>query len=193
MAKDGTSRGGSRSGSGKKQNSKIQRILDGVQARSLEFGAGGGRAESEDQDLAPEIPEWAVMKQEGSIDCGDKSVEIPALRTQAVFSYVWNFLNSLGVVQFVNLHMVLIYSMSVARYIQCEEIISMVGLTAAHPTTGATTASPFVAASQNYLKSANSIWFQISQIVKDNWEGSISTETKRNDTMDFLLIHRPGN
>lgn len=195
MAKDGTNRGGGRSGSGKKQNSKIQRILDGAQARSLN-PYDSDLEESEERSAIPDLPLWATREQKGSLSCGGESVEIPTLRIKEIYSYVWNFLNSLDVVNFVSLELIQLYSLAAARFIQCEEIISITGLTAAHPTTGAATTSPYVTASLNYLKSANALWFQISQIVKDRWEGETvfyNSSTKRSDMMEYLLAHGPGN
>ena len=60
------------------------------------------------------------------------------------------------------------YAQAFARYIQCEEATSTYGLLGKHPTTGGVITSPFVQMSQQYQKSANLIWYEIYDIVKQN-------------------------
>lgn len=77
------------------------------------------------------------------------------------------------------------YAQAFARYIQCEEAISAYGLLRKHPTTGGVIASPFVQMSQQYQKSANLIWYEIYDIVKQNCTEVF--EDSPNDTMELLL------
>lgn len=82
------------------------------------------------------------------------------------------------------------YAMSVARWIQTEELISQFGFLAKHPTTGAAIASPYVKMSQDYMKQVNQTWYQIYQIVKDNAGDSIANNS--DDPMERLLQMRGG-
>ena len=59
--------------------------------------------------------------------------------------------------------------MSEARWAQWEEAISEYGMLAKHPTTKNAIASPYVSMSQQYMKQVNQIWYQIFQIVKENY------------------------
>lgn len=186
MAKDGTQRGGKRAGSGKKPNSRIQRILDGVQPRSISVRMYDPE-ETEEPERIPELPEWATEKQHSPVDFRGVTVEVPELKTKEVFSYIWNHLETLGITRYVYVGLIQIYAMNVARWMQCEEMISRTGLLGTHPTTGADIISPYVSISQNYQKAANALWCQISQIIKDKWEGE--TDRSRNDRMEFLLLH----
>lgn len=82
------------------------------------------------------------------------------------------------------------YAMSVARWIQTEEMISQYGFLAKHPTTGAAIASPYVKMSQDYMKQVNSTWYQIYQIVRENVGDCFADNS--DDPMDRLLRLRGG-
>lgn len=82
------------------------------------------------------------------------------------------------------------YAMSVARWIQTEEMISQYGFLAKHPTTGAAIASPYVKMSQDYMKQVNSTWYQIYQIVRENVGDSLADNS--DDPMERLLRLRGG-
>lgn len=56
------------------------------------------------------------------------------------------------------------YSESFARYIQCKEEISQFGLLG----TGGVITSPFVQMSSQFQKTANLLWYEIYDIVKEN-------------------------
>lgn len=58
------------------------------------------------------------------------------------------------------------HAQAFARYVQCEQAISKFGLLGKHPTTGAATASPFVATSQSSGKQAKVHWYEIYEIVR---------------------------
>ena len=80
------------------------------------------------------------------------------------------------------------YAQAFARYIQCEEATSTYGLLGKHPTTGGVITSLFVQMSQQYQKSANLIWYEIYDIVKQNCTEVF--EDNPNDTMELLLRAR---
>lgn len=82
------------------------------------------------------------------------------------------------------------YAMSVARWIQTEEMISQYGFLAKHPTTGAAIASPYVKMSQDYMKQVNSTWYQIYQIVRENVGDCLADNS--DDPMERLLRLRGG-
>ena len=84
------------------------------------------------------------------------------------------------------------YSMSVARWIQCEEAITEYGFLAKHPTTGNAIQSPYVAMSQNFMSQTNRLWMEIYQIVKENCAGEYGGATPQDDVMERLLQARKG-
>ncbi len=189
MSKDGTVRGGARTGAGRKGRSTAQKILDGAQELSLHPEL----LEDEPENKAPELPEWAVSKQKAKIKAGDLDVDVPELQTERIYKFVWSFLNKLGVVEIVSPLLLIHYSFEAARYVQVEQITSLIGFTFPHPTTGAPMASPYIAASMSYLKQANILWCQITQVIRDRWEGSSYDYGRRpnTDDMEYLLTHNP--
>lgn len=84
------------------------------------------------------------------------------------------------------------YSMSAARWIQCEQAISEYGLLAKHPTTGAPIASPYVSMAQSFSKQTNSLWALIYAIVRENSLTDCSNYTPQDDLMERLLSARKG-
>ena len=80
------------------------------------------------------------------------------------------------------------YSQAFARYIQCEEAISQFGLLGKHPTTGGVIASPFVQMSSQFQKTANLLWYEIYDIVKENCTEVY--EDYGEDMMEKLLRQR---
>lgn len=82
------------------------------------------------------------------------------------------------------------YAMSVARWMQCEEALSLYGLLGKHPTvTSSAIQSPFVAMSQSFMKQAQQIWSQIYQIVRENCSEEVNL-TGEMDMMEQLLRSR---
>lgn len=191
MAKDGTARGGKRTGSGRKGKSTAQKILDGVQANSMSIEAMEDKAE---YGNVPALPSWEVEEQYMTIKVGNKEYEAPALQTDKVFRYVWNFLDKIGVAEDVGTHLVQLYAFEIARFIQVEQITSMIGFTFPHPTSGAPMASPYVNASMSYLKQANVLWNNITQVIRDKWDGTLKyacyPRTEEDDMMEKLLSYR---
>ncbi|MBO4394584.1 MAG: hypothetical protein J5800_09605 [Spirochaetales bacterium] len=191
MAKDGSIRGGKRTGSGRKGRTAAQKILDGVQDRSLNVNL----MEDKDMENVPAIPSWSTDEQKMIIKIGGKEYKAPPLQTHRIYANVWSFLDRIGVASDVGDHLIQLYAYEVARFIQVEQITSLIGFTVPHPTTGAPMASPYVNASMSYLKQANVIWSQISQIVRDRWDGSMKygcyfPRTEQDDLMEQLLSSR---
>ena len=82
------------------------------------------------------------------------------------------------------------YAMSVSRWVQCETCISEYGFLAKHPTTGAAIASPFLAMSQSFSKQANTLWYEIFDVVKANSLVDYSGPTPADNVMERLLAAR---
>ena len=172
MAKDGTNRGGKRPGAGRKKKSAIEKIESG-QDVSLIFPEPAELSGVE----TPPVKEYLKANQKCGIN----------LSAEEVFDDTFQWLVARGCESLVGQQLIEQYAMSVARYIQCETAISQYGFLAKHPTTGNAMQSPYVAMSQNYMKQANQLWFQIFQIVKENCTESWSGGTPQDNVMELLL------
>lgn len=174
MAKDGTNRGGARSGSGRKAKPLIDKINEGkIKPTKLEA------AEFEGTDMPP-IKEYLKAKQKNGKD----------LVAEEVYKETWLWLKEKGCERLVSTQLLEQYAMSVSRWIQCQEAISEFGFLAKHPTTGAATTSPYVKMSQDFLKQVNQVWFQIFQIVKENSLAGYGGSNPQDDLMERLLNKR---
>lgn len=175
MARDGTSRGGPRVGAGKKRKVLAESILEG----KAEPGASNEQDSPtvlEAEDMPP-ISEYLTAQQKNGGDLAAKDV----------FRDTWRYLKKVRCEKLVNKQLLEQYSMSVARWIQCEKAISEYGFIAKHPTTGAAIASPYVAMSREYVKQINQCWYQIYQIVRDNSTENYQGATPQDDLMERLL------
>ena len=104
----------------------------------------------------------------------------------------WDWLHERGCAALVSPQLLERYSMSVARWIQCEEAITEFGFLAKHPTTGNAIQSPYVAMSQNFMSQTNRLWMEIYQIVKENCATEYGGATPQDDVMERLLMARKG-
>ena len=177
MAKDGTARGGSRVGSGRKSKSIKEKI---------ENGNPGGRKLKVIDLPKCEMPEGIEMPEPKDYML-EKQLDGEELDAEEVFQETWMWLRDLGCEKIVNVQLVRNYAMSVSRWIQCEHAISEYGFLAKHPTTGQSIASPYVSMSQNYMKQVNNLWCQIFQVVKENCTSDYSGATPNDDIMEKLL------
>ena len=176
MAKDGTARGGSRPGSGRKKKPLADKVTNGTADGALVLPAPAEIVGVE----VPPIKEYLRAEQkDGKNICAEE-----------VFCSTYKWLSERGCEKLVNTQLVEQYAMSVARYVQCEEAISEYGFLAKHPTTGAAIASPYVSMSQNYLKQVNQCWYQIFQIVKENCSIEYGGKNPQDDLMERLLVSR---
>ncbi|MDE5946401.1 MAG: P27 family phage terminase small subunit [Oscillospiraceae bacterium] len=175
MAKDGTNRGGARIGAGRKSKSLNDKISEGKSAKILNTPA-----ELNGEDV-PLVREFLKAPQAKGKD----------LIAEEIFFNTYNWLKEHGCEKAVYSQLIEQYAMSVARWIQAEELISATGFLAKHPTTGNAIASPYINVSQTYMKQAQQIWYQIFQIVKENSSGDYS-HTPMDDTMELLLSVRKG-
>lgn len=176
MAKDGTARGGSRVGAGRKPKALADKVAQGTAA---DIPALPAPADMEGVDVPP-VKDFLKAAQKSGID----------LCAEDVFRSTYTWLEEHGCGQFVNPQLIEQYAMSVSRWVQCETCISEYGFLAKHPTTGAAIASPYVTMSQNYLKQVNQCWFQIYQIVKENCSAGYGGANPHDDLMERLLAAR---
>ncbi|NLI93488.1 MAG: P27 family phage terminase small subunit [Peptococcaceae bacterium] len=109
-----------------------------------------------------------------------------------IFQKTWTWLNERGCAVHIPTQLLEQYAMSVSRWIQCEECITEFGFLAKHPTTGNAIPSPYVAMSQNFMKQANNLWFQIYQTVKENCTTDYRGANPHDDVMERLLAARRG-
>ena len=109
MAKDGTARGGTRVGAGRKPKALADKVADGRKAKVLDLPEA---AEFTGADVPP-VEEYMKAKQSSGIDLCAKDV--------FESTYVW--LKERGCEQLVNTQLINQYAMSVARWVQCEQCI----------------------------------------------------------------------
>lgn len=189
MARDGTNRGGRRVRAGDKPMPAAEKLQHGMEVRVM----NNDLPTFEPEELeAVDLPEGAAM--EGSampkpseyLSARQKN-GIP-LGADEIYKETWRWLKERNCERLVNKRLIESYAQAFARYIQCEEATSTYGLLGKHPTTGGVMASPFVQMSQQYQKSANLIWYEIYDIVKQNCTEVF--EDNPNDTMELLLRAR---
>lgn len=189
MAKDGTNRGGRRVRAGDKPMSAAEKIQRGREVRVMNNDIPSFTPTELD---AVDLPEGAVMN---GADMPKPSEYLSAkqkngipLGADEIYKETWRWLKARNCEKLVNKRLIEAYAQAFARYIQCEEATSTYGLLGKHPTTGGVMASPFVQMSQQYQKSANLIWYEIYDIVKQNCTEVF--DDNPNDTMELLLRAR---
>lgn len=185
MAKDGTNRGGRRVRAGNKPmpiaenckrsgcsaNGNDIPVLTSAELEAVDLPEG---AVVEGTDM-PKPADYLSAKQKNGVPLG----------ADEIYKETWLWLKERGCERLVNPRLIEVYAQAFARYIQCEEATSTYGLLGKHPTTGGVISSPFVQMSQQYQKSANLIWYEIYDIVKQNC--TVPFEDNPNDTMELLL------
>lgn len=178
MARDGTARGGARTGSGRKSKSLQEKVANGNPGhKKLKVMDLPESADLDGLDM-PEPKDYMKAKQKVGND----------LCAVDVFRETWKWLKECGCDKFVTTQLVEQYAMSVSRWIQCEDAISEYGFIAKHPTTGGACSSPYVQMAQNYMKQVNQTWFQIYQIVKESCTSDFNAPI--DDPMEMLLRAR---
>ena len=113
------------------------------------------------------------------------------LQAGEIYKRVWKWLADRGCAAIVSPDLIERYSMSVARWIQCEAVTSELGFLAKHPTTGQAIQSPYVAIANTYLTQANKLWAEIFQLVRENCTGEYAGGINE-DPMAQLLRSRKG-
>lgn len=191
MAKDGTNRGGRRVRAGDKPMSAVEKIQKGLPVQIM----NNDIPEFETAELeAVDLPEGAVLQGADMPKPGDylsaRQKNGMPLGADEIYKETWLWLKKRGCENLVNKRLIESYAQAFARYIQCEDAVSTYGLLGKHPTTGGVMVSPFVQMSQQFQKSANMIWYEIYDIVKQNCTEAF--EDNLNDTMEQLLRKRRG-
>lgn len=172
MAKDGTRIGGARVGAGRKKKALVDKINEGKKTETIEFSTPVLKGE----DMPP-IKDYMIATQKN----GEKFI------AKDVYEDTWTWLKERQCESVVNPQLVQQYAMAIGRWVQCENAVSEYGFLAKHPTTGAAIASPYVAMSREYLKQVNQCWFQILQLVKENYTSDFTGRTPQDDLMERLL------
>lgn len=191
MAKDGTNRGGRRVRAGDKPMSAVEKIQKGLPVQIM----NNDIPELETAELeAVDLPEGAVLHGADMPKPGDylsaRQKNGMPLGADEIYKETWLWLKKRGCENLVNKRLIESYAQAFARYIQCEDAVSTYGLLGKHPTTSGVMVSPFVQMSQQFQKSANMIWYEIYDIVKQNCTEAF--EDNLNDTMEQLLRKRRG-
>lgn len=189
MAKDGTNRGGRRVRAGGKPVPAAEKIQNGLPVKIM----SNDIPELEPAELeAVDLPEGAVLqgaempKPAEYLSARQKN-GVP-LGADEIYKETWLWLKQRSCENLVNKRLIESYAQAFARYIQCEDAISSYGLLGKHPTTGGVMVSPFVQMSQQFQKTANMMWYQIYDIVKQNCTEDFTDNP--NDTMEQLLRKR---
>jgi len=177
LAKDGTVRGGQRSGSGRKPKALADKIATG--------NPGGRKLTvvdfSDTADLTgAEMPEPSEYLKETQKD-GEE------FEAAAIFKKTWMWLKERGCEKLISKEQIEQYAVAVSRWIQCERAITQYGFLAKHPTTGAACSSPYISISQQYQKQASAIWYSIFQVVKENCSSEYTGANPQEDIMEQLL------
>lgn len=172
MNSKGTNRGGPRLGAGeKKKNGVPFKVVEPPEAAA-------------EQAKQKPAPAWMKRRQlEGRA----------ALTAEEIQRKIDAWLIERAVRQYVPDHLVEMYSMALARYIQTEEEISKTGFLAKHPTTGAPMTSPYVSMSIEYAKQVQANWWQIYQTIRDNTqdrEEPVVLTAPTNSLMDLLAAKK---
>ncbi len=191
MAKDGTNRGGRRIRAGVKPTPAAVKKQKGQSVKAI----SNDLPEFDTAELAAvDLPEGAVLQGEEMPKPSDYLSSLQKngvpLGADEIYKEIWLWLKQRNCENLVNKRLIEAYAQAFARYIQCEEAISTYGLLGKHPTTGGVIASPFVQMSQQFQKSANLIWYEIYDIVKQNCTEPVGDDL--NDTMEKLLRTRRG-
>lgn len=182
MAKDGTNRGGSRIGAGRKPKPLSEKITEGKVKGGQEQGSILPEPALIEGVEVPPVKEYLKAKQKNGKD----------MCAEEVYKETYLWLKKKGCEKLVSPQLIEQYAMSVSRWIQCEEAISEFGFLAKHPTTGNAIASPYVQMSQTYMKQVNQVWYQIYQVVKDNCSSDYGGANPQDDLMERLLSARRG-
>jgi hypothetical protein len=181
MAKDGTSRGGSRPGSGAKKKPIADKIVEGRFDRPLVVMDFSNAIKLTGAEMPKPSKLLNALQKNGKTLGADK-----------IFKETWTWLNERGCAELVSPQLLERYALTVARWIQCEEAVTEYGFLAKHPTTGAAIQSPYVAISLNYQTQLNRLWFDIFQTVKENCTSNYSGSNPQDDVMERLLTARKG-
>ncbi len=183
MARDGTNRGDARVGAGAKKKPLADKIAEGNPGKR-ELTVINFDEQSVDLEGQP-MPKPSKL-------LSAKQKDGKKLLAADIYKKTWEWLQIRGCSSLVSPQLLERYSMSVARWIQCEEAITEFGFLAKHPTTGNAIQSPYIAMGQNFMSQTNRLWMEIYQIVKENCASEYNGATPQDDVMERLLMARKG-
>ncbi|EFN92379.1 hypothetical protein F4555_000212 [Mobiluncus mulieris] len=189
MAKDGTNRGGRRVRAGAKPDPLNEKLAKGLPATRLEDPLASP-FDFEGADVGDGAVLAGEVMPEPSEYLSDIQRDGKPLGADIVYRETWRWLDERGCTRFVSKRLIETYAQAFARYVQCEQAISKFGLLGKHPTTGAAIASLFVAMSQSFSKQANTLWYEIFDVVKANSLVDYSGPTPADNVMERLLQAR---
>ena len=180
MSKDGSHRGGARPGAGRKPKAIAEKIASGNPGgRPLTVVDFGDTAASLKGVEMPPVKDYLKSRQkDGSITCAEE-----------IYKETWEWLRERKCDHLIPVQHIEQYAMSIARWIQCEEAVSEFGFLAKKPT-GTVISSPYVTMAREYMKQANTAWYQIYQVVKENCTVDLGDRTPQDDVMERLLTAR---
>lgn len=170
MAKDGTSRGGMRVGAGKKRKPLEEKILEGKANDAAKNSVNSSKTK-----IKPPKKYLTAEQRDGT-----------KLYSRQIYRETWEWITAHGCDAFVTKQLVEDYAQATARHIQCEEYLSKYGLIGRHPTTGEPVASPFFKMSNDCMKLASQLWYQIYAAVRDNATSGVIGNSQ-DDVMESLL------
>ena len=105
-------------------------------------------------------------------------------------TYAW--LKTMGCETLIPEHLIDQYAMEKARWIQAEEGLSKFGLVGADPKTKAPITNKYIDVSEKFQKLANSTFYLIYQIVKENASVKYTGSDPQDDIMEGLLRQKAG-
>lgn len=189
MAKDGTYRGGRRVRAGEKPAPAAEKISAGRKTKVM----SNDLPDLDYTELeAVDLPEGAVLEGADMPKPGEylsaRQKNGQPLGADEIYKETWLWLKKRHCENLINPRLIEAYAQNFARYIQCEDAISAYGLLGKHPTTGGVVTSPFVQMSHQFQKTANLIWYEIFDVVKENCTEEF--DDNPNDTMEQLLRAR---
>lgn len=173
MVKGGR-RGGARIGAGRKSGKLESKIVEGKVAE----GISTARMPDDDENFERYFKPFLKS-------VTPDSDEYFAVTDICVNVYSW--LLKFGCEKLVPNELIAQYAINSARWQQSEMYLSKCGLMGTHPTTGGEMASPYINVSIQYQKQANTAWYQIYQIVKENSAEAVTSLADSNDEMEQLL------
>ncbi|MBT9169361.1 MAG: hypothetical protein DDT19_02720 [Syntrophomonadaceae bacterium] len=191
MEKGGTNWGGRRVRAGSKPQPLTEKITAGKVAYVLEVTKPPLESLPEASELCGAEDLYGEDIPAPSEYLSAKQRDGKPLGADALFIETWKWLKERGCEKFVNPRLVEAYAQAFARYIQCEEAISIHGFLGKHPTTGNAMTSPFVPMSQSFQKQANLLWCEIFDIVKQNCT-TVFVGNPQDSAMERLLSVRKG-
>ncbi len=152
MAKDGTRRGGARPGAGRKPKALADKLKNGQTATAMLQPV-----ELDSVEMPPLREYLTEIQRDGTELCAKE-----------IFADTYKWLKAMKCENFVSRQLLEQYSMTMARWIHCEQTISKLGYIAKHPTTGAAISSPYVKMAMDYNRQGVTIGNEIQPIVKEN-------------------------